>query len=286
MRQLSRLVSRFCYNHPQFGFSNLMMYIIGGNVIVFLLDMFSQGTASAMLCFEPYSIFRLHEIWRLVTFIFVPMSSTPVMFALSMYIYYNLGNLLEGVWGTARFNTYYFMGALLNVLFASFSYLAFNYALYASMYYVNLSLFLAYITLYPDGYIRLYFIIPIKTKWMGILYAIILGYDIITFMVAGRFLNAGFILISILNYLVFFWENLTGGVLQQAEHIRWKTNPKTINFKKAQRDVQNRKGHLHQCHICGITDASDPNMEFRYCSRCNGYYCYCINHINDHTHVQ
>ncbi|MBR4098714.1 MAG: hypothetical protein IKK44_01845, partial [Clostridium sp.] len=70
------------------------------------------------------------------------------------------------------------------------------------------------------------------------------------------------------------------------QRVTHQVNPQTINFKKAQREVQERKGYLHKCTVCGVTDADDPDMEFRYCSKCNGYYCYCMNHINDHVHVK
>ena len=68
--------------------------------------------------------------------------------------------------------------------------------------------------------------------------------------------------------------------------MKHRTSAQTINFKKAQKELRQRRGYLHKCAVCGVTDQDDPNMEFRYCSKCNGYYCYCANHINNHTHVQ
>ena len=88
------------------------------------------------------------------------------------------------------------------------------------------------------------------------------------------------------TYLIFFWEDLAGMLGRGRERAAYRTNHRTIQFKKAQKDIQQRKGYLHKCAVCGITDADDPNMEFRYCSKCNGYYCYCMKHINDHVHVQ
>ena len=83
-------------------------------------------------------------------------------------------------------------------------------------------------------------------------------------------------------YVLFFWSYLT----PYFRRFRHQSSRQTINFKKAARDVKKEKGYLHKCAVCGITDADDPNMEFRYCSKCNGYYCYCMNHINNHVHIQ
>ena len=101
-------------------------------------------------------------------------------------------------------------------------------------------------------------------------------------------LAVGFLLpiVAILNYLIFFWTDFVGLFNRNKARAAHRVNPQTINFKKAQKEVQQRKGYLHKCSVCGVTDADNPDMEFRYCSKCNGYYCYCMDHINNHTHVQ
>ena len=92
--------------------------------------------------------------------------------------------------------------------------------------------------------------------------------------------------VAVVNYLLFFWDDAMAMLGRSRERMAYRTSHQTIQFKKAQKDIQQRKGYLHKCAVCGITDADDPNMEFRYCSKCNGYYCYCMKHINDHVHVQ
>jgi hypothetical protein len=92
--------------------------------------------------------------------------------------------------------------------------------------------------------------------------------------------------VALLNYFIFFWDDLMTVVRRTSQRAAYRANPQTINFKKAQKQVQERRGYLHKCAVCGITDADDPDMEFRYCSKCNGYYCYCMKHINDHVHVE
>ena len=93
--------------------------------------------------------------------------------------------------------------------------------------------------------------------------------------------------------LAFFGGELMGAAKYKKEVITYKTkrkvnrntNRNTVNFQQAQKDIKQRKGYLHKCCVCGVTDADDGNMEFRYCSKCIGYHCYCMNHINSHEHV-
>ena len=288
MRAISRWLDRFCYNHPRFGIPNLMKYIVFGNVAVFLLDLFSQGTFSEIIAFYPSLILK-GQIWRLVTFVFVPMNLGSIWFIFSTMLYFFLGNTLERQWGTARFSLFYLLGVVLNILVGFVLYFALGqpYALQsANMYYVNMSMFFAFATLYPDTRFLVYFIIPIKIKWLAWLDAALFAFDIGYYLSAGAPVLALLPVVGILNYLIFFWDDLMGLLHRGRDRAAHRVNPQTINFKKAQKDVQSRKGYLHKCAVCGITDADDPNMEFRYCSKCNGYYCYCAKHINNHTHVQ
>ena len=116
MRAITNWLDRFCYKHPRFGIPNLMKYIVFGNIIVYLIDMVSSGTFSYLLSFIPYNI--LHgEVWRLVTFVLVPVSSGNLFFtALSLYFYYFIGSAMEREWGTAKFSVFYLCGMLLTIL--------------------------------------------------------------------------------------------------------------------------------------------------------------------------
>ena len=294
MSAISRWLDRFCYKHPNFGIPNLMKIIALGNVAVFLLDMFSSGYFSQIIRFFPELILR-GEVWRLVTFVFVPINSSPIWFVLSTFLYYYLGNSLEQRWGSARFTLYYALGIVLNVVVGLLAFavqpitadlLGGSYYETANLYYINMSLFFAFATLYPDTQFLIYFIIPVKVKWLAWLDGALFVIDIIGYAARGQFMLALLPVVAVLNYLVFFWDDLMGVVKGVGRRAAYQVNPQTINFKKATRQVQERRGYLHKCAVCGITDADDPDMEFRYCSKCNGYYCYCMNHINNHTHVQ
>ena len=287
MRSIDSWLDRFAYRHPKFGIPNLMYLIIAGNVLVFLLDQFSSSTFSAMLNFYPGAVLE-GQIWRLVTFVFVPTTDRVLWFLLSMFFYAFLGPFMEREWGSAKFTLFYLSGVVLNILFGFLSYFisGLEGVPMASMYYVNLSLFLAFATLYPNIPLRFYFVIPIQAKWLALLYVFLMAWDIIGQptmllpLIVPMLLPS--ILASLVNYVIFFWTYLSPLLFR----VKHQTSRQTINFKKATRDVKKEKGYLHKCAVCGITDADDPNMEFRYCSKCNGYYCYCADHIHNHVHIE
>jgi len=300
MKAVSRWLDRFCMKHPDLGVPELMKYIALGNVIVYITDLLFSGMASAWIAFYPELILK-GQVWRLFTFIFVPIGSggytifgQMFFFALATYFYYWIGTSLERQWGTVRFTVFYGLGVLLNIVvgFAIYAIMPITrdmlgiYFSTANMSYVNLSMFFSFATLYPDMQVALYGIIPLKVKWLAWVDVVFFVYRIGAYLFSPTKIMALLPIIAILNYLIFFWGDLADAFRYRAERARRRVSPQTINFKKAQKEIQQRRGYLHKCAVCGITDADDPNMEFRYCSKCNGYYCYCMDHINDHIHVQ
>ena len=286
MKAISRWLDRFYYKHPRFGIPNLMKFIVIGNVLIYFLDMFSNGYASWLFMFHPSAI--LHgQVWRIITFLFVPVSGysssdmfSILWFAMTTLFYYYIGNALERQWGSTRFTVFYFLGAILNLI------IGFAFQTSVTMYYVNMSMFFSFATLYPEMQVLLYGILPLKVKWLAWLDAALFLFDIIRYLMLGAWGYALIPVVAILNYFLFFWDDLMNIVRRKTGRMAYQSRSQTINFKKAQKEVQQRKGYLHKCAVCGITDADDPNMEFRYCSKCNGYYCYCMKHINNHVHVQ
>lgn len=301
MKAVSRWLDRFCYKHPKFGIPNLMQYIAIGSVIVFVGDMLTSGAFSWFTQLYPELVLQ-GQVWRLLTFVFVPVSTGEssvflncLLFALITYFYYQVGTALEHQWGTARFNLFYFLGVFLNLVVGFITYAAYPitheilggyYFETANMYYINLSMFFSFATLYPDMRVLLYGLIPLKIKWLAYLDAALFAYDICFSLANRSWLYAILPVIALLNYFIFFGEDLLALFRRKEQRVRHRTSPQTIHFKKAQKEVQQRKGYLHKCTVCGVTDADDPDMEFRYCSKCSGYYCYCARHINDHIHVQ
>ena len=279
------MLDRFCRKHPRFGIPNLMTIVALGTALVYLLNQFGRGVSlSAALALFP-SLVLEGEIWRLVTFVFVPMSG-GVLLLLELYFYWFIGSALEREWGTAKFSLFYLSGVVLNILFGFLALATGDKAVLVTMRYVNLSLFFAFATLYPNLQVLLFFIIPIKVKWLAWVDAALFAWSVLSSLLAFNLAGAILPLVAILNYFLFFSSDLMGALGYAKRRVQHQTSRQTINFKKATRQAQQQKGYIHKCAVCGKTDTDYPDMEFRYCSKCNGYYCYCKDHINNHVHIE
>ena len=280
-------IDKFCAKHPRLGIPNLMLYIGVANVAVYLIDLFSMNRFSlaGLLYFDRAYIFS-GQFWRLITFVAVSQSGdmlfkgTGIFFVtISAFFYYWIGNLLEREWGTTKFTLFYLGGVALNILYGLI-------AGYADMYYVNLSMFFAMATLYGDAKVLLFFILPVKMKWIAWIDGALFALSIVFSLLARDWWGALLPVVAILNYFIFFWPTFRFAVRK----VRRRSDPQVINFKKAQRLAEKKAketgGYLHKCAVCGVTDATEPDMEFRYCSKCDGYHCYCANHINNQVHIR
>ncbi len=249
------------------------------------------------LTLNPYAV--LHgEVWRLFTWILIPPSSlggsAGIFFICIMLLfYYNIGTTLENTWGTYRYNVYLLSGMLFTVI-GSFVWMVIQYAgegwkmdsayasvvfsgasLYFSTYYINMSIFLAFAATFPDVQVLLMFLIPVKVKWMGILYGLMLVYD---FIWESGTVGKIAIVSSLLNFVIFFLTS------RSHIHMSPKQMKRRVEFKQDIR--RNSRPAKHKCAICGQTEDDDPSLEFRFCSKCNGNYEYCQNHLFTHTHIK
>lgn len=285
MKSLNKAINRFCYKHPNFGVKRLMLYITIGTAAIFILGLMdTTHTLYSLLTFDPSLIVR-GQIWRLVTWIFISDSSNLIIEALVLYFYYFIGSTLEAQWGAGRFTIYYLIGVVLNIVFGFIMWAIMGvrftfYSLLFTSYYLNFSMFFAFATLFPDQRVLLFFFIPIKIKWLAIVDAVFFAYSIITMPFPIDLLP----LIAVLNFFIFCGERL----FSSSQRIR-HTAPNVINFKKEAKRAQEKHEsapYRNKCAVCGRTDVSDPELEFRYCSRCDGYHCFCIDHINNHVHFK
>lgn len=253
----------------KFYIRNLMLIIIFGTALVYGFTLLSgDNTLINNITLDPSRVME-GEVWRLVTFIFVPTSGSIISFLFSMYFNYLAGTGLEQEWGEFKFNFYYFVGMITTIIVSMIT------GITSTGEYINLSLFLAFAMIYPNFQVLLFYIIPIKVKYLAILNWIFIGLRFIVYLsvfsIGGMLLT----LVPILNYFIFFGKQIITGSRSNA-----------TNFKRQQKfksQVRERE-ILHRCEVCGITEKDDPKMEFRYCSKCSGRKCYCINHIRDHEH--
>ena len=285
MRKINRAIDRFCHNHRRFGIPGLMRYIVFISAAVFLLSLMdSQGTLRLFMFFSPNHILS-GEIWRLVTWVFFPVNTNPLFTAITLYFYYFIGTTLEREWGTPKFNIYYIFGVIINIIYGFIAFFVFNTFFLLSIMYLNLSLFFAFAVLFPEHTVRLFLVIPIKIKWLALVNAAFFIWSVISELMFGNFGMAFLPLIAILNFILICGEDM----LSRLRPLRAQGKTQFSNFKKqatkAKRDVDS-KPYRHKCEVCGRTDIEYPDLEFRYCSRCEGFHCFCIDHINNHVHFQ
>ena len=278
MRKLNKKIDMFCYKHPRFGIPNLMLYIVVISLAVWLLSIMDESrTLLGYFSFSPELILR-GQVWRLITFIFIP-QDLSMWALLFFYFYYWIGSTLEREWGTVRFNIFIFSGILLTVIYGFVIYLITKQSVSIGTYYIYLSMFFSFATLFPDTQVLFMFIIPVKIKWLAYVDVAFFLYAMLMYPFPFNLLP----LIAILNYLVFFGADLISSISGGSARYR-KT---TVNFNREKQKIkyeQRQKNYSHKCSVCGRTDTDFPNLEFRYCSRCAGYHCFCEEHINNHVH--
>ena len=273
MKDPMRLVDRFCYKHPHFGIPNLMRYLTIANVVFWLIGITNQ-TLLSYLGFDAALILR-GQIWRLLTFMLYP-PSTGVLAFLVFYFYYWIGNALEQYWGTAHFNVYLLIGWFVTVLYGFLVYFIGGYRIPIDAQYLYLSMFFSFAALYPDMQVLLFFFLPIKVKYIALIDAVYFLLAVFTNPFPRNLLP----LVATLNFFIFFGATLI-------RMLPKKDSKSTINFRKESRRIrqeQRSKLYTHKCAVCGRTDTEFPELEFRYCSRCEGYHCFCQDLINSHIH--
>ena len=288
MKNLRRNFDRFCFQRRNWGIPNLMLYISLGTGLVYLMTMATQNpTIYAALLFDRTSILR-GQVWRLISYPLTYYINNPVMMMISLVCYYSLGRAMENVWGTFRFNLFYLSGIVMMDVYCMI------FGCTADVTYLNLSLFLSYATMYPESQFLLLFIIPVKAWIFALVDLVIVVLDLLF----ARFPYNLFSVISIANYLLFFGKDVVNVI-----PMSWRANtrrllrkkpaakgPKVVPFPGAgsyEATVAKPKApYTHRCTVCGRTDVDFPDLEFRYCSRCSGYHCYCEDHISNHAHIQ
>ena len=289
MKKLRGRFDRFCFRHRDKGIPNLMMYIALGSALVYIMSLIDKTNALYyFLCFDRAAILQ-GQVWRLFTYALTFDSGNIFYTAIGLLCYYSLGRAIENSWGTFRFNLFYFSGMLMMDIYCMI------FGGYANVDYLNLSLFLAYATMYPDAQFLFLFIIPVKA-WIFALMDLLL---VIFGLIAYPFPANLFSVISLANYFLFFGKDVLNVI-----PVSWRMNTRRL-FRKGPKKAQKAKTipfpnagsyqatvatpqapFTHKCTVCGRTDVSDPELEFRYCSRCKGYHCYCQDHINNHAHVE
>ncbi len=261
---------------------------------------------------NPYEIIH-GQVWRILTWLLVPPNDNNVLWVLVMlFCCYSIGTSLERTWGTYRFNVYVLSGigfmllgafAIMVIAHVAGGYLmAALYGQYVaasfSTYYIYMSILLAFAATFPDAMFLFMFFIPVKAKWMSIVYLVLLAIQFIT----GNLFVRVALATSLVNFLIFYLTNRRG-LGSRPIRIRSFTgrNSNTVPFGSRSarsgrtvtgggslRDLSRSAGIVtrHKCAVCGRTEQDAPNLQFRFCSKCEGNYEYCEDHLYTHTHVR
>lgn len=273
--------------YGRYAIHNLTKYMIGCYAIGYILLYIGQAFGANFfqyLLLSPYHIMH-GQIWRIVSWILIPPSSSNIIFVLIVLsFYYYLGTALERTWGAFRYNVYILGGMLCTVIGAFILYFisgpnemfSLINGMSFSTYYINLSIFLAFAMNYPDMEVLFMMIIPIKIKYLALLDVAYLLYDLIR----GGWGTRTVIIASLLNFIIYFLMTRNYRRISPQEIHRKQ------QFKKAVHPQMTPGGTRHKCAVCGRTEKDGEHLEFRYCSKCNGNYEYCQDHLFTHQHIK
>jgi hypothetical protein len=301
-------LSRLEKKYGRLAVPGLMRYFTALYAAGFVLYFLKPGFYTAYLALDPGQILK-GQVWRLLTFLVYPPSDSLFWGLIVLLMYYQLGMALESAWGSFRFTVYMFTGVLFHILAAFILYFVFGFR--GSQYYagltpqqLNLSIFLAFAATYPDMRFYIYFVLPVKAKYMAILYAVVEIY----FFAVGSMVDKVSIFLCLFNFILFFF--LSGSFR--------RFSPRELRRKRQFRDSVRRSapvnqgpyaqrgspvvpvgqgtpekirpesrsaGTRHKCAVCGRTELDGDNLVFRYCSKCYGDYEYCQDHLYTHVHV-
>ncbi len=263
MSWLDKLERRF----GKFAIKGLMSYIIVLNVVVYILMLADTSNAFiGRLVLDPALVMN-GEVWRLITYIFIPPTTSPFWIIFALYLYYIIGRALEQEWGSFRFNVYYFVGMLATTA------AAFLFGISATPLYLNLSLFLAFAAIFPNYEFLLFFVLPMKVKYLAWFNWAYLGITVLFFPIWMKVAAAA----SVVNFFIFFGKDITTNT---------KTRRQVYHNRKRFLSDLPRDFTIHKCMVCGKTEKDDSKLEFRYCSTCEGDYEYCMEHLKAHEHIK
>jgi hypothetical protein len=242
---------------------NVTLYLVLGQALVFVFALSGRSILQRVELIPD--LVMTGEWWRLITFLFIPPATNPIFAFFAWYLFYLMGSALEGHWGAFRYNLYLLVGYVVTVA------VSFIMPLYpATNVFIGGSVFLAFAFLYPDFQLYIFFVLPVKIKWLALLTWLGYAYGVLFGSWSTRLL----VLASICNFLLFFGKDILW---------RMKTGKRVMATQV--RQYSGKKEVFHTCATCGITDVSHPQMEFRYCSNCGGL-GYCKDHIFNHEHKQ
>ena len=272
----------------RFAIPNLTVILIAGFILGYLIQIFNSE-ALGLIAMNPEKIMQ-GQIYRLITWVVMPPGGASIFVIITLMFYFSIGRTLERAWGDFRYTVYIISGIIFTDIGIMVTYFVmkilgqaellnmyYDFGMYgASTYYLCMSMFLAYAFMFPDYQVLLYFIIPVRVKWLGYIDIAFLLLSVLNFGLAGYYTGMVTVIMSVFNFIVFYFALKSKTRVSKAQKKRNRKYHKQVR----QTQILTR----HKCAICGQTEEDNPNLEFRYCSRCKGNYEYCQNHLFTHEH--
>jgi len=269
LNKMERSIGR----HP---IRHLMRYICALYIFGLILHYTNPEFYQNYLSLDPSAIIH-GQIWRIFTFLIEAPDTNVFLFIFVVYLYYMIGETLENTWGSFKFNVYYFTGVIFTILGSFLAYFISGNVYVMDTYYLNMSLFLAFAFIYPDTELLFMFLIPVKIKWLAYIDMAYFAFIIITAPDMGTRISAA---LAVMNFVIFFFGFMRKKKISPAQFKRQQA------YAKAVKKPQNSSISKHRCAVCGRTSESNPELEFRFCSKCNGNYEYCQDHLFTHEHIK
>ncbi|TWT31170.1 hypothetical protein KOR34_45460 [Posidoniimonas corsicana] len=242
---------------------HVTLALILGQVLVFLAANTQQSDVLLRVDLNRDLVLQ-GEWWRVITYVFTPPGMSLLWAAIFWWVFYMMGTALENTWGTFRYNLYLLVGWLGSTIAG----VAIPQTMPENLF-LQLSVFFAFARLYPDYQFLLFFIIPIKVKWLALFQAVMYAVLVIT----GDWPTRVLVLSSLMNYLLFFGAGHIADLRADARRKSYQAKAKPAGRLR------------HACAVCGRNSEEEPGVAFRYCSKCAGGVCYCPDHLHDHEHV-
>jgi len=265
------LLNRLERSLGRFALPNLSLWLVAGQFLFWGLTLLANFDVTR-IALVPALVLE-GEVWRTVTFLFYPPTLSRdvlsmVFLAFGWYMFHLMGSALEAYWGVFRYNLFILCGWALTV---AASFLTPLYP--AGNGFLAGTVFLAFAFLNPDFVIYVFFILPVKIKWLALLTWVLYGFSFVT----GGWPTRLMVLAATGNFLLFFGRDLVQ--LARGGRRRMVQQGRAIAARNAAPEPR------HTCHVCGKTDLTHPRLDFRYCSKCAGEECYCAEHIFNHVHT-
>ncbi|MGI6006461.1 MAG: hypothetical protein ACOX8E_03090 [Ruminococcus sp.] len=279
-----RLINKLERKFGRYAIQNLTMYIIITYVVGYLLTFLAPNVL--IYCYlEPALILR-GQVWRIVSWLLIPPGSLDIFTVIMLFFYYSIGSTLERTWGAFRYNLYIFGGIILSIIGAFLLYIILRLTGSSgillmeggafSTYFISMSIFLGFAAEYPNMQVLLYFIIPLKIKWLALVDVVYLVWQ----MVQSGWVTRVSIICSLMNFIIFFLASRNMSRISPGQVKRKRTYIRAVNNSRSNKVTK------HKCAVCGRTELDGDDLEFRFCSKCKGNYEYCQDHLFTHKHVQ